>query len=432
MVLIVPNIDYIWEFKTVFQMKRISSLIILSGIVLLGMTSCRLHGIKSVHDSETDSPEEAVRDTIPPLGFRTEDFMEEEGSVRSGQTFSSLLSGVGLSGPEIYGLLSASDSVFDVKRLKAGNPYHTYYTLDSLQRARYLVYEESRTESVVFDFDSLRAWRVSRPVERILRYNDVTIKSSLWNDMRAAGASPLLVMDLSDIYAWTVDFFTLRDGDRFKVMYTEKRCEGEFIGIDTIYFADFIRDEKSLPAIMFDQGDKGNLYWSDTGESLRKAFLKAPLEYKRISSGFSYHRLHPVHHVVRAHTGVDYAAPTGTPVRSIGDGTVISVGWGGGGGNTVKIRHNSVYTTAYLHLSRYAKGLKAGQRVRQGEVIGYVGMTGTATGPHLDFRVWKNGTPINPLTMESPAADPLKPEFKKAFDSTYVHYRHVMDSLSRL
>ena len=150
---------------------------------------------------------------------------------------------------------------------------------------------------------------------------------------------------------------------------------------------------------------------------MKKAFLKAPLRFTRISSGFSYHRKHPVTGRVKAHTGVDYAAPTGTPVMSIGDGTVISKGWGGGGGNTVKIRHNSVYTTAYLHLSRYASGLKVGDRVRQGDIIGYVGATGVATGPHLDFRVWKGGSPINPLKMESPSAEPIKPENMHSLDS---------------
>ena len=152
---------------------------------------------------------------------------------------------------------------------------------------------------------------------------------------------------------------------------------------------------------------------------MKKAFLKAPLRFSRISSGFSYRRKHPVTGRVKAHTGVDYAAPTGTPVMSIGDGTVISKGWSGGGGNTVKIRHNSVYTTAYLHLSRYASGLKVGDRVRQGDVIGYVGATGVATGPHLDFRVWKGGSPINPLTMESPSAEPVRPENLPLLDSLY-------------
>lgn len=174
---------------------------------------------------------------------------------------------------------------------------------------------------------------------------------------------------------------------------------------------------------MFDQGDNGNLYWNEKGESMRRAFLKAPLEFKRISSGFSYARKHPVTGQIRAHTAVDYAAPMGTPVVALGDGTVISAGWAGGGGNTIKIRHNSVYTTSYMHLRNFAQGIKAGTRVRQGEVIGYVGSTGTSTGPHLDFRVYQNGTAINPLTLESPSAEPIKEENKAALDSVLRVYQ---------
>lgn len=153
---------------------------------------------------------------------------------------------------------------------------------------------------------------------------------------------------------------------------------------------------------------------------MRKAFLKAPLRYSRISSGFSYSRRHPITRKVQAHTGVDYAAPAGTPVVTIGDGVITSMRNEGAGGNVVRIRHNSVYSTAYLHLSRFAKGMKVGRRVAQGDVIGYVGSTGRSTGPHLDFRVWKNGSPINPLKMQSPPAEPLKEENRAAFDSLYI------------
>ena len=166
----------------------------------------------------------------------------------------------------------------------------------------------------------------------------------------------------------------------------------------------------------------GNKYWNEKGESMRKAFLKAPLKYNRISSGFSYHRRHPITRRVQPHTGVDYAAPKGTPVVSIGDGVVLERSYKGAGGNTVKIRHNSVYTTAYLHLSKYGPGIKVGSRVKQGQVIGYVGSTGRSTGPHLDFRVWKNGTPINPLKMDSPPALPIPkdqmPQFEEAKSAT--------------
>ena len=282
-------------------------------------------------------------------------------------------------------------------------------------------------KSVVFRCrEPYSVWFVEKPVLTETKYADVTIRSSLWNDMIAAGAPPLLILSLSDIYAWTVDFFGLQEGDRFRVVYDEKTCEGSVVAVDTVRYALFTSRGQDYPAVMFDQHDGGNIYWNEKGESMRKAFLKAPLHYSRISSGFSYARRHPVTRRVQPHTGVDYAAPKGTPVVTIGDGVVTSAKYEGAGGNVIRIRHNSVYSTAYLHLSRYASGIRAGKRVKQGDVIGYVGSTGRSTGPHLDFRVWKNGSPINPLKMQSPPAEPLKQENMEAFRAVLAQYERQM------
>ena len=364
------------------------------------------------------------KDTVYPLGFCTDSFRVVSGEIKPGDNFIAWVTRLGMPTDRAHALLSACDTVFDVRKLRAGNTWKAYYR-DSTALS-YIVYDNSRTLQTVFSCaDSTAAWKYQKEVISVEKKADVTITSSLWNDMTVAGESPALISELADIYAWTVDFFGLRKGDRFRVLYTENICEGESVGIDRVSYAEFLRDSTVLPAIYFDQADGRNKYWNEKGESMRKAFLKAPLKFTRISSGYSLHRLHPVHGTVRAHTGVDYAAPTGTPVMSIGDGTVISVGWGGGGGNTVKIRHNSVYTTAYLHLSKFA--VKTGQRVAQGQVIGYVGMTGTATGPHLDFRVWKNGSPVNPLKLESPAAEPLKSENMPALDSVWRARRAALN-----
>jgi murein DD-endopeptidase MepM/ murein hydrolase activator NlpD len=272
---------------------------------------------------------------------------------------------------------------------------------------------------------------VTKPVKTQRAYSDVDIETSLWNDMQSAGASPLLILDLANIYAWTVDFFSLQEGDRFRVYYSRTVCEDEVISVDTVFYAVCSHNGKDYTAIRFDQGDKGNVYWNEEGQSLKKAFLKAPLKFSRISSRFSYARKHPVTGKVRPHTGVDYAAPKGTPVMTVGDGRVLSAGWGTGGGNTVRIRHNSTYTSAYLHLSRYGKGIRSGARVHQGQVIGYVGSTGMSTGPHLDFRIWKNGKPVNPVGLISPPAAPLGKANRAAFDSVSVSYRSVVDSLAK-
>lgn len=365
---------------------------------------------------------------VQVLGFNADSLRCEESKVKSGQFFSTLLGSLGMSPQEAYNLTQVCDSVFDVRNLRVGNTYKAYFS--SSDQLEYLVYDRDRMHQIVFDCtEPYGAWVYEKPVVRNEKYADVTINSSLWNDMLAADASPLVILSLSDIYAWTVDFFGLQKGDRFRVLYQETVCDGEVISVDTVRYAVFTHAGQDFPAIMYDQQDGGNLWWNEKGESMRKAFLKAPLKFSRISSGFSYARKHPVTRKVQPHTGVDYAAPKGTPVMTIGDGVITSMKYEGAGGNTIRIRHNSVYSTAYLHLSGYAKGLKVGQRVRQGDVIGYVGSTGRSTGPHLDFRVWKNGSPINPLKMDSPPAEPLKQENMEAFTQTWQSYQHQIDMI---
>lgn len=384
-----------------------------------------------------ETPAEVPAAVLPPEGFPTGDYDMMEDKIRPGEAFTSLMVRLGMEADDALSLATICDTIFDVRKMRAGNTVSAYYSIDtasmdstSVVALKYVVYKRDKTCGTVFKTsDSLAVWNFSRPVETFRRYSDVTITSSLWNDMTAAGAPTSLIVALSEIYAWSVDFFALQEGDRFKILYDESECDGEIVSVDPIYYAEFIRGDHVVPAIMFDQGDGGGRYWNSDGSSLRKAFLKAPLKFTRISSGFSYHRKHPVSGKVRAHTAVDYAAPTGTPVMSIGDGTVLSAGWTNGGGNTVKIRHNATYTTSYMHLSRYAKGVKAGTHVSQGDVIGYVGATGVATGPHLDFRVWKDGTPVNPLTLDSPSGEPIRPENLPALDSVHVVYKNIIDSL---
>lgn len=419
-------------------MKRSTSIsILLSVLSLYFCVSCAEDKPKNISTVETVEQEEIVsQQEVHPTGFCPDTLVMKEGTVQKGQFFSNLLTSLGMSYSESYDLTQACDTIFDVRTLRVGNAYKAYFSehqSDSpgtVSRLEYLVYDKDRMNQVVFDCQPPYAvWNYQKPIEYVERYADVTISSSLWNDMLAADISPLLILNLSDIYAWTIDFFGLQKGDRFRVLYQEKLCDGEVVAVDTVRYAVFSHGGTEFPAIMFDQKDGGNLWWNEKGESMRKAFLKAPLQYSRISSGFTYARKHPITRKVQPHTGVDYAAPTGTPVMTIGDGEVIERGYKGAGGNTVKIRHNSIYTTAYLHLSKYAAGLKVGDRVKQGDVIGYVGSTGRSTGPHLDFRVWKNGTPINPLTMDSPPAEPIGEDNMPAFNSVKGMYEAQIDAI---
>lgn len=396
-------------------------------VALCGISSCG-NASSSTNEQIDEQQFREQEDETHVLGFAPDSLRCEDGKVKSGQFFSTLLGSLGMTAQDAYNLTQACDTVFDVKTLRVGNTYKAYFS--AADQLEYLVYDRDRRHQVVFDCtEPYDVWVYEKPVVRNERYADVTINSSLWNDMLAADVSPLLILSLSDIYAWTVDFFGLQKGDCFRVLYQETVCDGEVVSVDTVRYAVFSHSGQDFPAIMYDQQDGGNLWWNEKGESMRKAFLKAPLKFSRISSGFSYSRKHPVTRKVQPHTGVDYAAPKGTPVMTIGDGVITSMKYEGAGGNTIRIRHNSVYSTAYLHLSGYAKGLKVGQRVRQGDVIGYVGSTGRSTGPHLDFRVWKNGTPINPLKMDSPPSEPLKKENMEAFTQAWLSYQHQIDMI---
>lgn len=381
-----------------------------------------------------DNKNEITESQAPPMdisefGFPLSEFDSEEGQVKRGDFFTTLITRLGASQSDAYALTQASRNVFDLKSIKVGNEYKAFYTREEEPRLAYLVYEDTRTKFVTFGLhDSLYVRVNERDVYSKIRMGEATINTSLWNDVSAAGMQPLLALRLSDIFAWSVDFFGLRKGDSFKVVYEELYVGDRFFDIGTIHSAIFTHAGREYDAYRFVQ-DEVPQYWSEKGENLKKAFLKAPLSFTRISSGFTYSRRHPVTRVVRPHTGIDYAAPAGTPVMSIGDGVVTQRAYTSGGGNQVKIRHNSTYTTAYLHLSRFAKGLAVGKRVRQGEVIGYVGSTGLSTGPHLDFRVWKNGTPINPLKMESPPADPIKAANREFFAAAVRQSKQLRDSL---
>lgn len=373
-------------------------------------------------ENQTSEPE---IEPLPAIGFYDTNYRSDTLSVKSGETFSGLMNRLGLGAKDTYDLVQLCDTLFDVRKFRAGNKIIAYYTdTDSTSTLDYVVYEQNRIRSTVFQCsDSLAIWNYDKPVDHQRKYADITITSSLWNDMIAAGASPTLIMDLADIYQWSVNFFTLQPEDRFRIIYSQSVCEGEVISIDTVHFSLFNGGGKEVSAVRFDTGNGSRTYWGKGGESLKRMFLKAPLKYNRISSKFSYSRKHPVTGKVKAHTAVDYAAPTGTPVYAIGDGTITKLGWdSSGGGNRIRIKHMRGYESCYMHLSKFAKGLKTGSRVSQGDLIGYVGSTGTSTGPHLDFRIWENGRPIDPLSLNSPASEPLAKQYLEEFNKLYDSY----------
>jgi murein DD-endopeptidase MepM/ murein hydrolase activator NlpD len=391
-------------------------------IVILGMATSN-----TISKAVQQATEPVVRYEygLPIDSFRIDTF-----TVKEGETLGGMLNRLGATKKQITGITLMPRSEFDVRTIRPGKTYYALYQTDTagIEQLEYYIYLQSIREAVVLHLtDSMHVERFEKEVTHQERSAEVVIESSLWNAMANNNLPTELALELSDIYAWTIDFFGLQKGDSIRVYYDELYVDSTRIGIGRIWAADFYHARKWQEAYWFEHESTHN-YFDAEGNSLRKAFLKAPLNYKRISSGFTYARKHPIYKTVRPHTGVDYAAPTGTPVVSIGDGKVIMKEYKGGGGHTVKIKHNSTYTTGYLHLSKYAKNLKVGQYVKQGEVIGYVGSSGASTGPHLDFRVWKNGSPIDPLKMQSPPAEPIPTQYKDTFQTKVAEYRKKLSN----
>ncbi len=343
------------------------------------------------------------------------DFQLTRGEVRRGQSLAEVLLPYGVSPKQIYQISLLPDSLLDERRIKPGQDYTLFISRDSTPVI--FVYEKDPLHyvRVYLDSESVRAENGTKPLEQRVMTAKGTIESSLWESMRNTKANPMLAVELSEIFAWTIDFFGVQQGDQYRVIYEETFVDSQSIGINRIMGAWIQHNGTDFWGIPFEQ-DGVMSFYDENGNSLRKAFLKAPLRFSRISSGFSNSRYHPVLKIRRPHHGVDYAAPTGTPVHTVGDGFITAVGYQKrGGGNYVKIKHNSVYSTTYMHLSKFGKDVKKGRYVKQGDVIGYVGATGLATGPHLDFRFYKNGSPVNPLKVEAPPVEPIHEENLAAY-----------------
>lgn len=355
-------------------------------------------------------------------GIPLNNYEVDYGVVKQNQSLSTILTAHGLTIGDVYRLSTKSKKIFDVKKIRSGQSYAVFSTVDSLHIPEFFVYEMDARSYVVFDLRGEYEVKIGEnPVEWRMKEARGKIETSLWNAMSSCQTEPFLAVELARIFGWTIDFFGLRKNDEFRVIYEQECIDDKELTHFRILAAVFVHADSAYYAIPFKQ-DGETLYYNEKGNSLEGAFLKAPLDYFRITSRFSNSRYHPVLKINRPHHGVDYAAPVGTPVYAIGDGTVIAKGFqSGGGGNYIKIKHNSTYTTTYMHLSKFAKGLSVGSRVRQKEVIGYVGSSGLSTGPHLDFRVYENGKPIDPLKIKSqpkkPVSEANQPQFMILRDS---------------
>lgn len=370
-------------------------------------------GGEAVDSTEVDSLEEMPPEPNTEYGLVTDSFDVVKGTVRPNQFLTDILTEHGVPYSRVHQLVEKADTIFDVRRIRSGKDYTVYCEKDSSGKARCFVYQPDPRNYVVFDLrDSIDIRRGEKEMNTKERKVSGVIEHSLFKALKKKEISPMVALELSEIYAWTIDFYRIDPGDRFRLIFEEHFVEGRSIGIGDVKAAEFMHRDSSYYAFRFEQ-DSAAQYFDEDGNSLRKAFLKAPLRFSRISSGFSTRRYHPVLGKYRAHYGVDYAAPRGTPVRAVGDGHVVESGYTSGNGNYVKIRHNSVYTSMYLHFS--SRAVRAGQRVSQGDLIGKVGSTGLATGPHTCYRVYKNGSPINPRKMDIPPGEPVDEEHMDRF-----------------
>ena len=353
------------------------------------------------------------------FGINIEGYTVERNTVKQGDTWSRILDSHGIPTSKIMELDRRAKEVCPLRQIRAGNAYTTFTRPDSTAvNLDYLVYEKNLIDYVVFAFvgDSVAVTAGQREVELRRRKSSAVIESSLWGAIMSEKLPYALASEMEDIYQWTIDFFGIQAGDSFTVIYDEKFIDTLSVGIGTVWGAKFTHGGKDIYAIPFNQSGKLQ-YWEIDGGSLRKQLLKAPLKFTRISSKFSNARFHPVLKRYRPHHGVDYAAPSGTPVRAVADGTVTMRAYKGAAGNMLKIKHPGNLTSGYLHLRSFAKGIRVGSRVSQGQVVGYVGSTGRSTGPHLDFRLWKGSTPINPLKVPQKPAEPISSANRAAFET---------------
>ena len=394
--------------------KNVLALVVL-GIIVLGATFISLSSFDSTPEQPlAEADEVSVENHSTGLFGLTVDGLDTETeTVKRNEFLSDILQRYQVDLSAISVLADKAEDVFDVRKIAAGHDYTIFK--DQTGKAQYFVYQPNPIDYVVYDLrDSMAVYRGQNPVDTKLETVAGVIQSSLYETLEANGASPDLAVQLAEIYGWAVNFYRINKGDWFKLVYERNYVDGVPVGPGRIESAVFGHNGNEYQAYYFKgPGEEHGFYYDENGKSLRRTFLKAPLKYSRISSRYSKRRFHPVQRRWKAHLGTDFAAPHGTPIVATADGVVEASTYSGGNGNYVKIKHDNVYSTQYLHMSKRA--VKRGQRVSQGQVIGYVGSTGLATGPHVCYRFWKNGTQVDALAQVFPPSEPINDTYRVAF-----------------
>ena len=417
---------------------QIRNPIILVGIVVaMILIACAAIGATYITAEETiKNPYpitlETVNEIVPlpakdRYGYERGVFKYQDYEVKRNESLYIIMRRYDISPQDIYKMQQKAEGVANLNRMVPGQQYRIYFKDD---KPVSFIWHPELTQYVTVDWrDGLRIENGEIPVRFVTKEASGIIQSSLYESIVGQGHSHFLGSELAAVFAWQVDFFSLRNGDHFKVIYEERYAGDEFVGIGDVKAAEFQHRGQTHRAFFFNTDERRG-YFDENGNSLEKDLLKAPFRYsQRISSSFSRSRFHPILRRNRPHYGTDYAAPTGTPILAVGDGIVTEAQRRGGNGNIVQIRHNGSYRTAYLHLNGFAPGIRKGVKVEQGQVIGYVGQTGLATGPHLCYRMYVNDQPINSVKADLPASDSLEealmPELQRIID----RYQGLLENL---
>lgn len=383
-----------------------------------------------------DPPETTVVEEVPTpnlfYGIDLNSYEVTIKKIRRGDTFGKILEDNGIDYPDVYNILQAIKGKVSVRKLTIGKPYSLFYSKDSIPTPAYFVYHPGpQSYTRIHLRDSLYGEEVKKPVRLVELEASGIIESSLYETMQNSGINESLTYYLSDVYAWTVDFFRLQKGDRFKVIYTERFVDDSIsIGVERIKAAYFEHKGKPLYAFEFiSDPEKGIVdYFDDNAKSLRRAFLQGPLKFNRISSRYNLRRRIAYYgNRIRPHKGTDFAASVGTPILATANGTVVKASYTRGNGNYVTIKHNGIYSTQYLHMKK--RNVRVGQFVKQGDVIGWVGMTGNTAGPHVCYRFWKNGRQVDPFKQKLPDAKPISKDLKAKFAEYIVPYKTKLDCI---
>lgn len=416
-------------FKSYAKLAKpiISVLIILSAVFLINSRHNAF--IADFIASDNTSPTDRTV-LLNEFGIDENSYSSTRDEIKQGETFSGILQRIGINDLNSSEIAKAAEGVFDIRKITAGRLITSFFSVDSLTKVDYLVYEPNNLEYVIFDFSNgIKVSKHERQVTIHTKRVAGSIQNSLYGTLAQLDLNASFGEKLADLFAHKIDFYRVQKGDSFKVVFEEKYSGANFVGYGNIKAAVFYHgNEDPFYAFAFNEDGK-IVYYDQDARSLKNAFLKAPLKFTRISSSYTNKRFHPVLKRYKAHLGTDYAAPTGTPIYAIADGIISQSGFTSGNGNYVRIKHNKTYETGYLHMSKIASNMRPGTRVSKGQVIGYVGSTGLATGPHLCFRFWKNGQQVDFLREKLPNSESINPKYLAEYMIIRDMWKSMIDNM---